>query len=134
MSVGTRIASVSAVRALWTHGSQSAQRPGQAGPSRRAIHVGAGDAARGYTYNTLLFRLDETTPPVASLQSRVESANARSRSPGQIMSVRLYEPDRVSRKSDQAKLQQADNLLLFVRLAATFTASGVFTGCKGRRR
>src|SRR5262249_44264067 len=49
------------------------------------------------------------------------------------VALRLYEPDSVSRKSDQAKLKQSDNLFLFVRLAASsFTASGVVTGCKGQ--
>ena len=39
----------------------------------------------------------------------------------------------MSRKSNQAKLKQSDNLSLFVRLAASsITASGVVTGCKGQ--
>jgi hypothetical protein len=88
----------------------------------------------GYTYNTLQMMLDETTPPSASQQSRIESANAAVEKPGaDRVALRLYEPDSVKRKSDQAQLKQSDNLFLFVRLVVpTFTASGVVTGCKGQ--
>lgn len=88
----------------------------------------------GYSYNTLWVNLDETTPPAASAQSRVTSAAAAVEKPGaDRISLRLYEPDSVSRKSNLAKMKQKDDLSLFVRsVIPTFTASGVVTGCKGQ--
>ena len=135
MTVGRLIASVSAVCALVTFGlagTVSAQdRPDLLDVPFTSVLA---TPPAGYSYNALLFMLDETTPPSASVQSRVESANAFVEKPGaDHVGLRLYEPDSVSRKSNQAKLKQSDNLSLFVRLAASsITASGVVTGCKGQ--
>lgn len=135
MTIGRLIACVGAVCALVTcgmAGNASAQdRPDLLDVPFTSVLA---TPPAGYSYNALLFRLDETTPPSASVQSRVESANAFVEKPGaDHVGLRLYEPDSVSRKSNQAKLKQSDNLFLFVRLAASsITASGVVTGCKGQ--
>ena len=135
MTIGRLIACVGAVCALVTcgmAGNASAQdRPDLLDVPFTSVLA---TPPAGYSYNALLFVLDETTPPSASVQSRVESANAFVEKPGaDHVGLRLYEPDSVSRKSNQAKLKQSDNLFLFVRLAASsITASGVVTGCKGQ--
>ena len=135
MTIGRLIACVGAMYALVTcgmAGNASAQdRPDLLDVPFTSVLA---TPPAGYSYNALLFVLDETTPPSASVQSRVESANAFVEKPGaDHVGLRLYEPDSVSRKSNQAKLKQSDNLSLFVRLAASsITASGVVTGCKGQ--
>jgi len=135
MTTGRLIACVGAVCALVTcgmAGNASAQdRPDLLDVPFTSVLA---TPPAGYSYNQLNFMLDETTPPSSSVQSRVESANAFVEKPGtDHVGLRLYEPDSVSRKSNQAKLKQSDNLSLFVRLAIpTFTASGVVTGCKGQ--
>ncbi len=135
MTMGRLIANVGAVCALVTFGVTGSARA-QDRPDLLDVPFTSVLATppAGYSYNVLLFNLDETTPPSASTQSRVESANAFVEKPGaDHVGLRLYEPDSVSRKSNQAKLKQSDNLSLFVRLAASsITASGVVTGCKGQ--
>ena len=135
MTMGRLIASVGAVCALVSFGVIGSARA-QDRPDLLDVPFTSVLATppAGYSYNTLQMILDETTPSSASTQSRAESANAAVEKPGaDRVALRLYEPDSVSRKSNQAKLKQSDNLSLFVRLAASsITASGVVTGCKGQ--
>jgi len=95
------------------------------------------NAAHDYVF----VALDEVPPLSSSMAKRRESFSVVHEFPGvDNISLRIYEPDKVSRSATGFSLSQKDQLFFRVLLAVppapyssnTFSAYGVVSGCKGQ--
>src|SRR5262245_19158759 len=123
-----------ALLSLAVPGVQAQDRPDllEVGPTSFAIN-----RTDGVDYVSI--RFTDTDIGVNSGAQHRQSIRVAHEFPGvdQLL-FRIYEPDKVTRKSDQVKWQQNNNLFARILLAApptpynTFTVYGVVTGCKGK--